>query len=124
MLMELTVKKAFIDKNDKGKIYKVGETLHTDELNRVNDLVARGICVIKSLESKQAEKVTFQDNEYDLNVVKDALESINAPVAKNAGVKGVTKAIEALSDESVTALKEALENSSDGNFDKIQCVGG
>lgn len=40
--MELTVKKAFIDKNDKGKIYKVGETLHTDELNRVNDLVARG----------------------------------------------------------------------------------
>lgn len=122
--MELTVKKAFIDKNDKGKIYKVGETLHTDELNRVNDLVARGFCVIKSLESKQTEKVTFQDNEYDLNVVKDALESINAPVAKNAGVKGVTKAIEALSDESVTALKEALENSSDGNFDKIQCVGG
>lgn len=59
--MELAVKKAFIDKNDKGKIYKVGETLHTDELNRVNDLVARGICVIKSLESKQAEKVTFQD---------------------------------------------------------------
>lgn len=105
--MELTVKKAFIDKNDKGKIYKVGETLHTDELNRVNDLVARGFCVIKSLESKQTEKVTFQDNE--LNVVKDALESINAPVAKNAGVKGVTKAIEALSDESVTALKEALE---------------
>lgn len=105
--MELAVKKAFIDKNDKGKIYKVGETLHTDELNRVNDLVARGICVIKSLE--RAEKVTFQDNEYDLNVVKDALESINAPVAKNAGVKGVTKAIEALSDESVTALKEALE---------------
>ena len=49
--------------------------------------------MIKSLESKQAEKVTFQDNEYDLNVVKDALESINAPVAKNAGVKGVTKAI-------------------------------
>lgn len=95
--MELTVKKAFIDKNDKGKIYKVGETLHTDELNRVNDLVARGFCVIKSLESKQTE------------VVKDALESINAPVAKNAGVKGVTKAIEALSDESVTALKEALE---------------
>ena len=47
--MELAVKKAFIDKNDKGKIYKVGETLHTDELNRVNDLVARGICVIKSV---------------------------------------------------------------------------
>ena len=42
--MELTVKKAFIDKNDKGKIYKVGETLHTDELNRVNDLVARARC--------------------------------------------------------------------------------
>ena len=107
--MELTVKKAFIDKNDKGKIYKVGETLQSDELNRVNDLVARGLCVITSVGSNLSEKVTFQDNEYDLNVVKNALESINAPVAKNAGVKGVTKVIEALSDESVTALKEALE---------------
>ena len=104
--MALTVKKAFIDKNDKGKIYKVGETLHSDELNRVNDLVARGLCVITSVGSNLSEKVTFQDNEYDLNVVKNALESINA---KNAGVKGVTKVIEALSDESVTALKEALE---------------
>ena len=85
--MELTVKKAFIDKNDKGKIYKVGETLHTDELNRVNDLVARGICVIKSLESKQAEKVTFQDNEYDLNVVKDALDPSMPPLPKMPGLK-------------------------------------
>lgn len=54
--MELAVKKAFIDKNDKGKIYKVGETLHTDELNRVNDLVARGICVIKSLKANRLKR--------------------------------------------------------------------
>lgn len=54
--MELAVKKAFIDKNDKGKIYKVGETLHTDELNRVNDLVARGICVIKSLKVNRLKR--------------------------------------------------------------------
>lgn len=107
--MELRVKKAFKDKHDTSKAYKVGDTLHTDELNRVNDLVARGLCVITSVGSNLSEKVTFQDNEYDLNVVKDALESINAPVAKNAGVKGVTKAIGALSDESVTALKEVLE---------------
>ena len=85
--MELTVKKAFIDKNDKGKIYKVGETLHTDELNRVNDLVARGICVIKSLESKQAEKVTFQDNEYDLNVVKVLWNPSMPPLPKMPGLK-------------------------------------
>jgi hypothetical protein len=37
------------------------------------------------LESKQTEKVTFHDNEYDLNVVKDALKSIIAPVAKMPG---------------------------------------
>lgn len=85
--MELTVKKAFIDKNDKGKIYKVGETLHTDELNRVNDLVARGICVIKSLESKQAEKVTFQDNEYDLNVVRMLWNPSMPPLPKMPGLK-------------------------------------
>lgn len=83
--MELAVKKAFIDKNDKGKIYKVGETLHTDELNRVNDLVARGICVIKSLESKQAEKVTFQDNEYDLNVVRMLWNPSMPPLPKCRG---------------------------------------
>lgn len=87
MLMELAVKKAFIDKNDKGKIYKVGETLHTDELNRVNDLVARGICVIKSLESKQAEKVTFQDNEYDLNVVRMLWNPSMPPLPKMPGLK-------------------------------------
>lgn len=85
--MELTVKKAFIDKNDKGKIYKVGETLHTDELNRVNDLVARGICVIKSLESKQAEKVTFQDNEYDLNVVRMLWNPSMPPLPKMPGLR-------------------------------------
>lgn len=85
--MELAVKKAFIDKNDKGKIYKVGETLHTDELNRVNDLVARGICVIKSLESKQAEKVTFQDNEYDLNVVRMLWNPSMPPLPKMPGLK-------------------------------------
>lgn len=87
MLMELAVKKAFIDKNDKGKIYKVGETLHTDELNRVNDLVARGICVIKSLESKQAEKVTFQDNEYDLNVVRMLWNPSMPPLPKMPGLR-------------------------------------
>lgn len=85
--MELAVKKAFIDKNDRGKIYKVGETLHTDELNRVNDLVARGICVIKSLESKQAEKVTFQDNEYDLNVVRMLWNPSMPPLPKMPGLR-------------------------------------
>ena len=55
--MELTVKKAFIDKNDKGKIYKVGETLHSDELNRVNDLVARGLCVITSVGSNLQKRL-------------------------------------------------------------------
>lgn len=112
--MELTVKKAFIDKNDESKTYKVGETLHTDELDRVNNLVSRGLCVITSVgkglgtSGSGSAKVSFQEKEYDLNVVKDALSAINAPVAKNAGVSAVNKAIEALSEDGVIALKEAL----------------
>ena len=113
--MELTVKKAFIDKNDRSKTYKVGETLRTDELDRVNDLVSRGFCVITSVGENSgtsvngSAKVSFQDKEYDLNVVKGALSSINSPVASNAGVKAVSKAIESLSEDGVTALKEALD---------------
>ncbi|MEB3374437.1 hypothetical protein SFC43_18370 [Bacteroides sp. CR5/BHMF/2] len=43
--------------------------------------------VIKSLESKQTEKVTFQDNEYDLNVVKDALNPSMPLLPKMPGLR-------------------------------------
>lgn len=48
----LSVKRPFIDKTDKTKTYKVGEKLETAEVDRVNDLVGRGLCVIESVKAK------------------------------------------------------------------------
>lgn len=48
----LSVKRPFIDKTDKTKTYKVGEKLETAEVDRVNDLVGRGLCVIESVKVK------------------------------------------------------------------------
>lgn len=55
----LIVKRPFIDKTDKTKTYKVGEKLETAEVDRVNDLVGRGLCVIESVKvvkSKTSDK--------------------------------------------------------------------
>lgn len=48
----LIVKRPFIDKTDKSKTYKVGEKLETAEVDRVNDLVGRGLCVIESVKAE------------------------------------------------------------------------
>ena len=43
-MVTLKVLKKFQDKDNKEKIYQVGETLSTSDLDRVNNLVSRGIC--------------------------------------------------------------------------------
>ena len=48
-MFELKVLKPLTDKYDPEKKYKEGDTLLTDEIGRVNDLVARGICSIASV---------------------------------------------------------------------------
>lgn len=110
--------KAFRDKNNPEKNYKVGETLITDEIDRVNDLVARGMCVISSIEVKTAgedkqpgsdgSKITVFEKEFEVESVKAALASIGVTVAKNAGVTGVTKKLSELTEEQSKALSEIL----------------
>lgn len=63
-MVTLKVLKKFQDKDNKEKIYQVGETLSTSDLDRVNDLVSRGICSISAIkeankEEKKPEKLTF-----------------------------------------------------------------
>ena len=58
----LIVKRPFIDKTDKSKTYKVGEKLETAEVDRVNDLVGRGLCVIESVKVKS--KTSGKDDKH------------------------------------------------------------
>lgn len=48
-MVTLKVLKKFQDKDNKEKIYQVGETLSTSDLDRVNNLVSRGICSISAI---------------------------------------------------------------------------
>jgi hypothetical protein len=117
-MFKLKVTKPFRDKNNPEKNYKEGETLTTDEISRVNDLVARGMCVISSVEVKASvedkqpgtdgAKITVFEKEFDVEAVKTALASIGAGVAKNAGVPGVTKKLSELTEEQMNALSGIL----------------
>lgn len=117
-MFKLKVTKPFRDKNNPEKNYKEGETLTTDEISRVNDLVARGMCVISSVEVKTAgedknpggdgAKITVFEKEFGVEAVKTALASIGAGVAKNAGVTGVTKKLSELTEEQTNALSGIL----------------
>lgn len=114
--MKLVVLKPFRDKNDHQTIYKSGDLLTTNDLSRVNDLVKRGMCEITSVDDgndekadeKKPETISFQQKEYGLDEVKAALEEIGNPAAKNAGVKGVSKKLEELTEEQAASLSEIL----------------
>lgn len=89
-----------------------GETLLTDDLDRVNNLVQRKLCIITSVEAQKANtndaKVSFNEKEYNLDVVKEAFASIGITLAKNIGVSGVTKKIGELTEEQTQLLNDAL----------------
>lgn len=115
MVVILKTVKSFRDKFNPEKTYKENETLSTDDLNRVNDLVARGICVISSISviEKQGidgsgSKITVFEKEFEVEEVKTALASIGVSIAKNAGVTGVTKKLSELTEDQNTALSEIL----------------
>lgn len=110
----LCAKKRFRDKTNKSKIFNVGDTLVVSDLDRVNDLVSRGICVIKAIneEKKREDKpevVNVSGKDYALLDVKEALEVIGSPVAQNAGVKGVSNAVAKLDEEQLESLVSELE---------------
>ena len=70
-MVTLKVLKKFQDKDNKEKIYQVGETLSTSDLDRVNNLVSRGICSISAIkeankEGNKPEKISLFDKEFHL----------------------------------------------------------
>lgn len=111
--MELKAVKIFRDKTSPEKIYKEGEILNVENLDRINDLVSRGLCVITSVvdAKPQAQGGTMMplfEKEFEVDAVKEALKTIGVQVAGNAGVPGVTKKISELTPEQSTALSEIL----------------
>ncbi len=110
--MKLKVIKEFNGKAE-GKLLKPNDVIETVDVDRINTLVKRGFCEILSLENAPAgdsgKVVEFQGKEYDLEKVKAALAAINAPVAANAAVKGVTNALAKLTEDQAAALAETLK---------------
>ncbi len=105
--IELTAQKPFVDKNDQKVSYKKGDKLNTDDVDRINDLVKRGLCDITSLEDQN--KVKFGDNEYDTKTMIAVLKQIDGvSVANNAGVDNLNTKISALTEEQTKALTELL----------------
>lgn len=114
-MFELKALKSFRDKTNPEKNFKVGETLSTDDLERVNNLVSRGICVIVSVgEKKQSgaadgsDKIKLFEKEFEVDAVKTALGVIGVSIGKTAGVAGVTKKLSELTEEQTKALSETL----------------
>lgn len=127
MKLKLKVLRPFKDKNDLTVRYEVGDELpmsadSPENVTRINDLVARGLCAVASVEAERtaptaeaaddepaAPTVAFGEEEYPLAAMKVALEAIGVSVAKNAGVPAVTKAIGALTEEQAESLKSVLK---------------
>lgn len=112
MKAKLKVLVPFTDKNDRTVRYKEGDTVVFDDIDRINDLVARKICRIVAFENDTPDmpnnEIAVGDKTYPVAAVKVALEAIGAPVSNNAGVPAVTKAIAALDEEQVAAMTATL----------------
>lgn len=110
--MKLKAIKTFRDKEDKKTVYKEGDTLTVENLDRINDLVSRGLCIITSVEtdddSGSADKIKFQEKEFEIKAVKDALISIGVTVANNAGATSINKKLSELTEDQSKALAEIL----------------
>lgn len=108
------------DKDNPSKIYQPGETLQTEDLKRVNDLIGRKLAVLKDVlvpvqdgsnDGLSNENVKVGDSEYQYEAVKKALEAIGVKIASNAKVNGVSKAVESLTDEQKASLIDELSKS-------------
>lgn len=124
----------FRDKVDHTTTYPKGGTIEISDLERVNDMVSRGIAKIVNVSVKAdgeakkaamdtgnagtetangAKQVAFQGTLYDLQTVKDALISIGIAMAPNVGVNGISNKIAALTDEQATELASKLSVNKD-----------
>ena len=114
-MLKLKVISDFRDRDNVECIHRKGETLSLSDLDRVNDMVGRKLCVIISVETptpseapQSKEMVSFQGTSYEINVIKEALAAIGVSVAANAKAKGVENALSKLTEEQTQALNDAL----------------
>lgn len=113
MKAKLKVLVPFADKNDRTVRYKEGDTVSFDDIERVNDLIARKICRLEAFEAEKPEapaagEIAVGDRSYPLAAVKVALEAIGVTVSKNAGIPAVGKAVAGLTDDERAKLAETL----------------
>ena len=120
IIFTILVLAMFNDKENPGKVLKPGETLITDDLERVNKIVRLGLGEIKGVEAVDGETakkeggknsdnlVSVLDSKYDLAKVKVALKEIGVNVAANAGLANVQKKVTELTDEQANALSAKL----------------
>lgn len=113
MKIKLEVLVPFTDKNDRTVRYKAGDTVVFDDIDRVNDLVARRVCRLAAIGDEApatvaTDGIAIGGKRYPLATVKVALEAIGAPASKNAGVPAVTKAVDTLTEEQAAALAATL----------------
>ena len=111
--MKLKVLKPFTDRFDKHVKYKIGDTLHSDDRERIANLIARGLCMVLSVKPEpQSETpkavVSFMDADYAPATMKVALEAIGIMLAKQAGVPAIIKKLGELTPDQATALKDVL----------------
>lgn len=130
MKLNLKVEKMFKDVETKA-LRQVGQefSLNEESVERINDLLKRGLCSVKSVEvstpdvnepeapdndskseGETPKVVKFREKGYPLAAVRVALESIGAPIASNGGVPSATKKIESLTEEQADALAATLSN--------------
>lgn len=114
-MLKLKVVTDFRDRDNIEHIHRKGDVLTLSDLNRVNDMVSRKLCVIISVETptpseapRSKEMVSFQGASYEINVIKEALAAIGVSVAANAKAKGVENALSKLTEEQTQALNDAL----------------
>jgi hypothetical protein len=125
----ISVLVAFRDKENPSRLLKPGDSLETEDLRRVNDIVSRGLGVIgefKAVEvesedsasqseeesapgeeeekQKQKQVVSVLDSEFELAKVKEGLGVIGVKVAANAGAGAVAKKVASLSEEQAKEL--------------------
>ena len=79
MKAKLKVLVPFTDKNDRTVRYKEGDTVFFDDIERVNDLVARKVCRLEAFEAEKPEaaaanEIAVGDKSYPFAAVKVALE--------------------------------------------------
>lgn len=112
-MFKLKVIRKFQDKYT-DEVCLPGSAFETEDLSRVNDLVKRGLCDLVDVVPvtpavPKANTVSFQGVDYPLEEMKEALNAAGVKVAANAGVKGISNAIEKLSDEEALKLSESLK---------------